>query len=115
MAETTIIAAYSAMKKSDQRIPEYSVWKPATSSDSASGRSNGARLFSAMPLMRKTTKASGWWKRDGSGAAGAGEAAKEEDDEGGRRVEEVRERAVRGLRRRDARQRERAREHQRPD
>jgi hypothetical protein len=25
---------------------EYSVWKPPTSSDSASGRSNGARLVS---------------------------------------------------------------------
>ena len=36
--------AYSAMKKTDQRRPEYSVWKPPTSSDSASARSNGARL-----------------------------------------------------------------------
>jgi hypothetical protein len=41
-------------------MPEYSVWKPATSSDSASGKSNGARLFSAMPLMRKMMKPSGW-------------------------------------------------------
>src|SRR5215468_1330875 len=50
------------MKNNDQRMPEYSVWKPATSSDSASGKSNGARLFSAMPLMRKMTKASGWYR-----------------------------------------------------
>ena len=35
------------MKKKDQRMPEYSVKKPATSSDSASGRSKGARLTSA--------------------------------------------------------------------
>src|SRR5260370_2276741 len=40
----------------------YSVWKPATSSDSASGRSNGARLFSAMPLITKITRPMGWYK-----------------------------------------------------
>ena len=38
---------YSAMKKSAHRKPEYSTWKPATSSDSLSGRSNGARFVSA--------------------------------------------------------------------
>ena len=44
--------AYSARKKNANRIPEYSVWKPATSSCSASGRSNGARLVSARPPMK---------------------------------------------------------------
>ncbi len=53
---TASIAAYSARKKSDQRNPLYSVWKPATSSDSASGRSNGARLVSATIAMANTTK-----------------------------------------------------------
>ena len=38
------IEAYSAMKKTHQRKPEYSVRKPATSSLSASARSKGARL-----------------------------------------------------------------------
>src|SRR5262249_34913985 len=37
----------SARKKNENRIPEYSVWKPLTSSDSASGRSNGDRFTSA--------------------------------------------------------------------
>src|SRR5688572_1801856 len=44
--------ANSARKKKDQRIPEYSVWNPATSSDSASGRSKGARLTSAIEATR---------------------------------------------------------------
>ena len=39
---------YSARKYSAQRKPLYSVMYPATSSDSASGRSNGARLVSAI-------------------------------------------------------------------
>jgi len=39
--------------------PEYSVWKPALSSDSASGRSKGARLSPAMPEIQKTTKETG--------------------------------------------------------
>ncbi len=33
-------------------MPLYSVWNPATSSCSASGRSNGARLVSARPPMK---------------------------------------------------------------
>src|SRR6185312_1228444 len=45
--ETAIIAEYSARKNKDQRKPLYSVWNPAVSSDSASGKSNGARLVSA--------------------------------------------------------------------
>ena len=51
----TTIAAYSARKNSDQRKPEYSVWNPATSSDSASGRSKGARFVSAVPAMMNST------------------------------------------------------------
>ena len=39
--------AYSAIKKNANRIPLYSVKKPATSSLSASGRSNGTRFVSA--------------------------------------------------------------------
>src|SRR5687768_7405108 len=44
---TNSIMAYSAKNKAANRKPEYSVWKPATSSDSASGISNGARFDSA--------------------------------------------------------------------
>src|SRR5271167_2462905 len=55
--ETASIAAYSARKNSDHRNPLYSVWKPATSSDSASGRSNGARLVSATMAIANTPKA----------------------------------------------------------
>ena len=45
------------MKKNDQRMPEYSVMKPATSSDSASGRSKGARFVSARMATKNSTKA----------------------------------------------------------
>src|ERR1051325_9764992 len=45
------------MKKSRFRMPEYSVAKPATSSDSASGRSNGVRLPSASADTKQTKKA----------------------------------------------------------
>src|ERR1700690_1665942 len=51
--DTAIIAAYSPSMKSDQRKPLYSVWKPAVNSDSASGKSNGARLVSATMAMAK--------------------------------------------------------------
>ena len=50
----------SVMKKSMCLEPEYSVKKPATSSDSLSGRSKGTRLLSAMPAERKMMKATGW-------------------------------------------------------
>src|SRR5688572_11436687 len=56
MAETAKTLAYSARKNSANRMPLYSVWKPAASSDSASIRSNGVRLVSAMPEIRKMTK-----------------------------------------------------------
>src|SRR5207245_7141999 len=57
IAETAIIAEYSAKKNSDQRNPLYSVWKPAVNSDSASGRSNGARLVSATIATAKIKNA----------------------------------------------------------
>src|SRR5664279_2945224 len=45
-AETVTMLMYSARKNIANLKDEYSVWKPPTSSDSASGRSNGARLVS---------------------------------------------------------------------
>ena len=45
-AETVTMLTYSARKNSANFSDEYSVWKPPTSSPSASGRSNGARLVS---------------------------------------------------------------------
>ena len=45
-AETVTMLMYSARKNSANFSDEYSVWNPPTSSDSASGRSNGARLVS---------------------------------------------------------------------
>src|SRR5947209_8912051 len=45
-AETVTRLMYSARKNIANLIEAYSVWKPATSSLSASGRSNGARLVS---------------------------------------------------------------------
>src|SRR6266516_1340827 len=57
MDETAIIAEYSARKNKDQRKPLYSVWNPAVNSDSASGRSNGARFVSATIAMAKMPNA----------------------------------------------------------
>src|SRR5215470_5147488 len=45
------------MKKRRFRMPEYSVAKPATSSDSASGRSNGVRFPSASADTKNTKNA----------------------------------------------------------
>src|SRR5215813_3457563 len=45
-ADTVTMLMYSARKNSANLSDEYSVWKPPTSSDSASGRSNGARFVS---------------------------------------------------------------------
>src|SRR5713226_338015 len=53
MEDTAIMAEYSAKKNNDQRKPLYSVWNPAVSSDSASGKSKGARLVSATMAMAK--------------------------------------------------------------
>ena len=46
---------YSPNIKSTNGIPEYSVWYPATNSDSASGRSKGGLFVSAKAEMKKTT------------------------------------------------------------
>src|SRR5262245_41233667 len=65
MPLTANMDAYSAMKKNDQRRPLYSVWKPATSSLSASARSNGARLHCAVAQVKyvqKASKVNGSWK-----------------------------------------------------
>src|SRR3954453_7545807 len=45
-AATVVMLMYSAKKNIANLIDEYSVWNPATSSLSASGRSKGARLVS---------------------------------------------------------------------
>src|SRR4051794_10401000 len=45
-AATVVTLMYSARKNIANLIDAYSVWKPATSSVSASGRSKGARLVS---------------------------------------------------------------------
>src|ERR671920_1589195 len=55
-AETVIMLMYSARKNSANFSDEYSVWNPPTSSDSASGRSNGARLVSPTMAMTNTAK-----------------------------------------------------------
>src|SRR6516225_4577677 len=55
--DTAIIAEYSAKKNSDQRKPLYSVWNPAVNSDSASGKSNGARFVSATIAIAKIVNA----------------------------------------------------------
>src|SRR5215204_4678269 len=55
-AETVTMLTYSARKNSANFSDEYSVWKPPTSSDSASGRSNGARLVSPTIAMTNTAK-----------------------------------------------------------
>ena len=54
--ESVIRLMYSLIVKRPKRMPPYSVWYPATSSCSASGRSNGARAVSAVPASMKTTK-----------------------------------------------------------
>src|ERR1700739_1691494 len=53
--DTVIMLVYSAIKNIANFMLAYSVWKPATSSDSASGRSTATRLVSAMAAMKKQT------------------------------------------------------------
>ena len=53
MPHIRIMLAYSPRKNSAKVIDEYSTLKPATSSDSPSGRSKGARLVSARVEMKK--------------------------------------------------------------
>ena len=50
---------YSAIANAANFMPPYSVWYPATSSLSASGRSNGGRLVSAVPAIRKIRNPTG--------------------------------------------------------
>src|SRR5829696_5100102 len=58
-AERVTMLTYSARKNSANFSDEYSVWKPPTSSDSASGRSNGARLVSPTIDTAKIRKLTG--------------------------------------------------------
>src|SRR6266852_2212122 len=51
--ETVIMLVYSAIKNIANLKLAYSVWKPPTSSCSASGRSNGARFVSAIAATKK--------------------------------------------------------------
>ena len=61
-ADTMNTFTYSAKKKNPKRMPEYSVAKPATISESASVRSNGVRFASAVAAMKKMSAPSGCWK-----------------------------------------------------
>src|SRR5690349_9731758 len=60
-AEMMKTFTYSAKKKNPKRMPEYSVAKPATISESASVRSNGVRFASAVAAMKKINAPSGCW------------------------------------------------------
>src|SRR5690349_1726668 len=56
-ALAVMMFAYSAMKNIENFIALYSAWYPATSSDSASGRSNGTRFVSANAAIMNTMNA----------------------------------------------------------
>src|SRR5881397_475554 len=55
MAHIVAIATYSPSMNIMYGVEPYSTMKPATSSDSASTRSNGGRLVSASAEMKKMT------------------------------------------------------------
>src|SRR5438876_1219225 len=55
IAHMVRMAMYSPRKNSRNGVAEYSTAKPATSSDSASTRSNGGRLVSASAEIKKIT------------------------------------------------------------
>src|SRR5258705_2338808 len=55
IAHIVRMAMYSPRKNSRNGVDEYSTAKPATSSDSASTKSNGGRLVSASAEMKKIT------------------------------------------------------------
>src|SRR5437660_5044560 len=55
IAHMVRMAMYSPRKNSRNCVDEYSTAKPATSSDSASTRSNGGRLVSASADTKNTT------------------------------------------------------------
>src|SRR5262245_48822559 len=71
IALITSMFMYSPRKNSAHFMDEYSVWKPATSSPSASGRSNGARFVSANAVITKITNGSTryQWKMPQFGSA----------------------------------------------
>src|SRR6202161_4191309 len=54
-AHIVVIATYSPSMNSRYGVEPYSTMNPATSSDSASTRSNGGRLVSASAEMKKMT------------------------------------------------------------
>src|SRR5215213_6919059 len=54
-AHISRMEAYSPRKNRRNMVEEYSTWNPATSSDSASTRSNGGRLVSASDDTKKMT------------------------------------------------------------
>src|SRR6267154_5485957 len=54
-AHIVVMATYSPSMNKRYGVEPYSVMKPATSSDSASTRSNGGRLVSASAEMKNTT------------------------------------------------------------
>src|ERR1051325_11624873 len=54
-AHIVVIATYSPSMNSRYGVEPYSTMKPATSSDSASTRSNGGRLVSASAETENTT------------------------------------------------------------
>ena len=60
MADRAKAVPNSAMKKKRKRKPEYSVMYPATSSDSATGMSNGVWVSSACDAATKITKPRAW-------------------------------------------------------
>src|SRR5262245_57213687 len=60
-AHMRTIDTYSESMKRRYGVDEYSTMKPATSSDSASGRSKGGRLVSASAEMKKTTAIGRRW------------------------------------------------------
>src|ERR1700679_643113 len=55
IAQSRMMLTYSPRKKSRNGVEEYSTMKPATSSDSASSRSNGGRCVSASAETKKMT------------------------------------------------------------
>ena len=55
IAHISTMLRYSPIMKSRYGVEEYSTMKPATSSDSASGRSKGGRLVSASAEMKNIT------------------------------------------------------------
>ena len=72
IADIRIMKPYSPRKKSAKGMDEYSTKKPATSSDSPSGRSKGERLVSASVEMKKMTAIGNAIYTDSAGRVFAG-------------------------------------------